>query len=121
MGGGRFARKVDTNHPEIAYGIEVCGYPVFDCSGFGMGFPDLIVGSKAGTFILFEIKTPTKFRKKRHSLSESEWSFARLYADYPLYIIQTLDEALQILEAHHADDVYRGVDAQSGSPANDAT
>ncbi len=102
-----FARRVDTHHAEIVQGIEDCGYPTFDCSAFGGGFPDVMVGSKAGTFILFEIKTDEQFRRKLHGLSEPEYAFHRTYQDYPLYIIQTLDEALDILELHHADTVYR--------------
>lgn len=107
MGAPAFARRVDEKHNEIVRGVEDCGYPVFDCSGFGMGFPDFMAGSKAGTFILFEIKTDEQYRRKLHGLSEPEWRFAQLFVDYPLYIIQTLDDALSILEAHHGDVIYR--------------
>ncbi len=107
MGAPQFARRLDTRHTEIRQGIEDCGYPTFDCSAFGSGFPDVMVGSKAGTFILFEIKTDEQYRRKFNGLSEPELKFHRTYQDYPLYIIQTLDDALAILEAHHADTVHR--------------
>ena len=102
-----YARKVDTHHAEIVQGIEDCGYPTFDCSAFGRGFPDVMVGSKAGTFILFEIKSDKEIHRQKHELTLAESNFHRLYQDYPLYIIQTLDEALEILELHHGDVVYR--------------
>jgi hypothetical protein len=109
MGAPQFARRRDTKHNEIVEGLEHTGYAPWDCSAFGNGFPDVMVGSKAGTFILFEIKTDEQYRRKNHGLTESEWIFHQLYSDYPLYIIQTLDDALAILEAHHADTVHRPV------------
>ena len=66
-----------------------------------------MVGSKAGTFILFEIKTDEQYKRKLHGLSEPEWRFSQLFVGYPSYIIQTLDDALQLLEAHHGDTIYR--------------
>ncbi len=107
MGAPQFARRLDTKHTEIVQGIKDCGYPTTDTSAFGSGFPDVVVGSKAGAFILFEIKTDEQYRRKFHGLSELELEFHRSYQGYPLYIIQTLDDALQILEAHHGDVVYR--------------
>jgi len=84
--------SVDAKHGEIRDALRECGYPVFDCSMFGRGFPDLCVGNKMGGFVLLEIKSPGE------KLNENEWRFFRLFENYPRYEIQTFEDAIGILE-----------------------
>ena len=39
-----YARKVDLNHQDIVKTLRSLGASVFDASGIGRGFPDLVVG-----------------------------------------------------------------------------
>jgi Holliday junction resolvase len=54
-----YAKKVDLNHKEIVEKFRELGATVFDASGLGRGFPDLVVGYNNQT-ALVEIKSGAK-------------------------------------------------------------
>jgi Holliday junction resolvase len=54
-----YARKVDDNHKIIVQKFRELGASVFDASGVGRGFPDILVGFNNQT-ALVEIKSNDK-------------------------------------------------------------
>ena len=66
MGGHGYAARTDDNHREVVDGFKAAmpEATVFDASGAGKGFPDIVIGWKGMTF-LFEIKDPEKPASKR--------------------------------------------------------
>ena len=62
----RYAKRTDDNHRDVVEEIRAV-FPeasIFDASGAGKGFPDLVVGVWGRNF-LFEIKDPEKSESKR--------------------------------------------------------
>lgn len=51
-----YAKRVDLNHAEIVKTLRSQGASVFDASGIGRGFPDLVCGINNKT-VLIEIKS----------------------------------------------------------------
>jgi Holliday junction resolvase len=54
-----YAKKVDLNHKEMIEKFRELGASVFDASGVGRGFPDIVVGYNRQT-VLVEIKSSKK-------------------------------------------------------------
>jgi Holliday junction resolvase len=54
-----YAKRVDSNHAEIVKKFRELGASVFDSSGIGRGFPDILVGFNGNT-ALVEIKSGEK-------------------------------------------------------------
>jgi Holliday junction resolvase len=54
-----YAKRVDLNHAEIVKKFRELGASVFDSSGIGRGFPDILVGFNGNT-ALVEIKSGEK-------------------------------------------------------------
>jgi Holliday junction resolvase len=54
-----YAKKIDLNHTEIVKTFKDLGATVFDASGIGRGFPDIVVGYNGHT-VLVEIKSGAK-------------------------------------------------------------
>lgn len=57
----RHAKRTDENHRQVVDGVREalpCA-TIFDASGAGKGFPDLVVGWRGRNY-LFEIKNPDK-------------------------------------------------------------
>jgi Holliday junction resolvase len=54
-----YAKRVDVNHQEIVKKFRELGASVFDASGIGRGFPDILVGYNGNT-ALVEIKSGEK-------------------------------------------------------------
>jgi Holliday junction resolvase len=59
------AKKVDSNHKQIVEAFRQLGCSVFDTSGVGRGFPDLLIG-KAFKTVLVEIKSSDKAKFTKH-------------------------------------------------------
>ena len=59
------AKKTDKNHKEIVEAFRMLGCSVFDTSGVGRGFPDILVG-KAFKTVLVEIKSSDKSTFTKH-------------------------------------------------------
>jgi hypothetical protein len=83
-------RRVDLNHGEIRDGLRECGYIVEDMSAVGHGFPDLLVGANAA-FVLLEVKRPGE------ELTPRELRFHAKFAQYPVYVVTSLEDALSRL------------------------
>jgi Holliday junction resolvase len=55
----KYAKKVDLNHKVIVEKFRELGASVFDASGIGRGFPDIVLGFNNNT-CLVEIKSGEK-------------------------------------------------------------
>ena len=60
-----YAKKVDLNHKEVVEKFRELGASVFDASGVGRGFPDIVVGYNGQT-VLVEIKSGGAESAKPH-------------------------------------------------------
>ena len=62
----RYAKRVDGNHREVVDGLRASlpEATVFDASGAGKGFPDLVVGFKGRNW-LFEVKNGDQAPSRR--------------------------------------------------------
>ena len=62
----RYAKRVDGNHREVVDGLRASlpEATVFDASGAGRGFPDLVVGWKGRNW-LFEVKDGSRVPSRR--------------------------------------------------------
>lgn len=62
----RMAKRTDDNHKALVEEVRkwLPGCTVFDASGAGSGFPDLVVGWKGRNY-LFEVKDPDKPTSRR--------------------------------------------------------
>lgn len=71
----RYAKRTDDNHSDVVAEIRATLHDasVFDASGLGRGFPDLIIGWRGRNY-LFELKDPEKPASRR-SLTEPQQSF----------------------------------------------
>jgi Holliday junction resolvase len=68
-----YAKRVDENHQEIVKKFRELGASVFDASGIGRGFPDILVGFNGNT-ALVEIKSGEKKKFTDAQLKfMSEW------------------------------------------------
>lgn len=87
----RRAAKTDTNQGEIVNGLRSIFGPecVFDASGMGKGFPDLVIGVRGKT-LLMEVKTKTG------KLTTDQIIFHKLW-DGQIAVVTTLEEALQVI------------------------
>jgi len=67
-----YAKRTDANHKQVVDDLRkwLHGCTVFDASGAGKGFPDLVVGWKGHNF-LFELKDPEKPTSRR-SLTDAQ-------------------------------------------------
>ena len=61
-----YAKRTDGNHKQVKADLEAAmpGVSVFDASGMGKGFPDLVIGLFKRTWLV-EIKDPTKSASRR--------------------------------------------------------
>ena len=87
----RRAAKTDTNQGDIVKGLRSIFGPecVFDASGMGKGFPDLVVGVRGKT-LLMEVKTKTG------KLTTDQQIFHKVW-DGQIAVVTTLEEALQVI------------------------
>ena len=71
----RYAKRVDENHREIVESLRssLPEATVFDASGAGRGFPDLVVGFDGGNY-LYEVKNGSKTASAR-KLTNSQLGF----------------------------------------------
>lgn len=71
----RYAKRTDSNHRDVVDELRqtMPDASIFDASGTGAGFPDLVVGWR-GMNYLFEIKDPEKPKSSR-SLTDAQDTF----------------------------------------------
>ena len=86
-----FARKVDLNHQDIVKTLRSLGASVFDASGIGRGFPDLVVGIHNKT-VLVEIKSDEK--KK---FTQAQLNFMENWKGSSVVRINDIDGAIRLI------------------------
>ena len=92
----RFRRsrgKVDINHGIIRDGLRQAGYFVYDTSGVGKDFPDLLVVSKSGIAVLLEVKTDDAYP------TEGQVLFLFRYPG-PVSLVFDIEGALKVMERY---------------------
>ena len=86
-----YARKVDLNHQDIVKTLRSLGASVFDASGIGRGFPDLVVGINNKT-VLVEIKSDEK--KK---FTQAQLNFMENWKGSSVVRINDIDGAIRLI------------------------
>jgi len=86
-----YARKVDLNHQDIVKTLRSLGASVFDASGIGRGFPDLVVGIHDKT-VLVEIKSDEK--KK---FTQAQLNFMENWKGSSVVRINDIDGAIRLI------------------------
>lgn len=86
-----YARKVDLNHQDIVKTLRSLGASVFDASGIGRGFPDLVVGINNKT-VLVEIKSDEK--KK---FTKAQLDFMAKWKGSSVVRINDIDGAIRLI------------------------
>lgn len=92
----RVASKVDTNQPAIVRALRQMGARVQILSMVGKGFPDLLICVR-GKLALVELKDGNKPASQRR-LTPDEQQWHEEWADAPLYIVTSIDDAVALLE-----------------------
>lgn len=85
---GYFIARVDDNQAEIVETFRKAGFSVFDTSGIGRGFPDLILGRNSYTWLV-EIKMPEGKLNKKQIKFHQEWKGCAIA------IIRSVEEAVE--------------------------
>lgn len=91
----KYARRVDANQDQIVSALRACGATVRVISQGG-GIPDLLVGYRGYTLLL-EVKDGKKPPSARE-LTEPEQKFFEEWTGGMLAIVNSVDEALEILK-----------------------
>ena len=92
----RYNAKTDANHAPIRDGLRELGMLVADVARMGKGFPDLLVGYR-GRLILLEVKDGDKPPSARR-LTNDEADFHAAWADYPVLVVLSLQDAIRQIE-----------------------
>jgi hypothetical protein len=88
------AKRVDANHASIAACLRACGVRVQSLAGVGDGVPDLLCLFR-GRLFLVEVKNPAQAPNKQR-LRETQEKWHAEWADAPLYIASSLEDAVSI-------------------------
>jgi hypothetical protein len=91
-----YAKRKDNNHAEIENALKAASYVVENCSRFGAGFPDLMVGSKGKQprLVLLEVK------QEKGKYTDAEFEFTNKWAGYPVYVVRSKEAALTVMAAY---------------------
>lgn len=100
--------RTDANQKSLVKFMRRLGAAVFDTSGVGNGFPDLVVCFR-GSNLLIEIKNPKTYHG-RAGLSDHQQKFANEWMGGPIYIVKTADDVVRALLAA---DLNRPLDYQA--------
>lgn len=93
----RWARRVDSNHGEIAAAATAIGAMVVDLSRAGDGIPDLLIGWR-GLWLLVEVKDGRKPPSARALTPDQvEFHADAEFRGLPCYIVESVDRLLEIL------------------------
>jgi len=82
--------KVDANHGEIVGAFNKLGAQVFDTSGIGGGFPDLLVCARGGSHFVEVKNAQTPYG--RRGLNPAQKDFAESWQGGPVYVVYTVDD-----------------------------
>lgn len=92
----KYAARADANQPAIVALLRKAGARVQHLHAVGHGVPDLVVGY-AGRLAWVEIKDPAQPPSKRR-LTPDEKAWHALWHAYPVYVIESDEDALAMLE-----------------------
>lgn len=92
----RYGAKVDQMHGPIRDGLRKCGVFVLDMSKAGRGCPDLLCFTRHTGWVPLEVKT-RRDDCKRKKVGPMTPDQAKLHAQAPIAIVETLEAALKIL------------------------
>jgi hypothetical protein len=107
VGFKRNRSKHDGNHDEIVEALEDVGCIVVDLSAVGGGCPDILVWRRStGMLRLLEIKNPETtaktHRKVDRKLTETEIKQEAFRSLVPVWVVKTVDEALEAMGVKRA-------------------
>lgn len=91
----RYAHRIDETQPEVIAALHAMGVWVWDTSGVGAGFPDLVCAYQ-GRLRLVEIKT----RKRGLTAAEVK---AILACPVRIHIVRSADEAIELVNQWRRD------------------
>lgn len=92
----RVASRIDTNQPTIVRALRQMGARVLVLSMVGHGCPDLLILFRQ-KLALVELKDGAKSASRRR-LTPDEQQWHEEWADAPLYVVATVDEAVDMLD-----------------------
>jgi soluble P-type ATPase len=92
----RIASRVDVNQPFLVRALRQLGARVQILSMVGHGVPDLLILHR-GKLALVELKDGSKSASRR-KLTPDEQAWHEEWADAPLYVVATIDEAVDMLD-----------------------
>jgi hypothetical protein len=89
--------RVDANHAAVVQALRACGWLVWDTSGLGGGFPDVVV-ARAGVLRLVEIKDG-RLSPSRRTLTPAEAAChtAMAAAGVPVVVVASVAEAVALI------------------------
>lgn len=88
--------RVDRNHAEIVQALRQVGWTVFDSSGTGNGFVDL-VAARGGRLELIEVKDGAKAPSRRQlTEDEAKVHLAFAQAGVEVRIVESVEEAIRL-------------------------
>ena len=97
-----YAKRTDGNHKGLVEGLRAAlpEASVFDASGAGRGFPDLVVGWRGRNW-LFEVKDGSRVPSRRRLTAAQ----VRLHSSWQgqVAIVHSADEILEILNREGQD------------------
>jgi hypothetical protein len=95
----RRAAKTDANQTQIVSALRAAGVFVQSLAAVGNGVPDLLCGFRGRLFLL-EVKDGNKVPSAR-KLTQAQVDWHAIWADVPLFVVETPEQALIALGAIH--------------------
>lgn len=99
----RRAAKTDNNHAHIRDQLRANGRAVWDCSKFGDGFPDLVVGYR-GSIFLMEVKSEDGQLTPKQHKAINKWEQD---GGEPVLVVYELDEAIKMTEPSRKEEICK--------------
>lgn len=93
----RRAAKIDANQTQVVSALRAAGVSVQSLAAVGNGVPDLLCGFR-GKLSLLEVKDGSKVKSAR-KLTTAQTDWHAIWADMPLFVVETPEQALKALGA----------------------
>lgn len=94
----RYRARVDANHGDIVTALRSVGAGVQSLASVGDGCPDLLVAFR-GAWHVLEVKDGTKPPSHRKLTPAEEMWLMRFDEVAPVYVVNSIDEALEVIGA----------------------
>jgi hypothetical protein len=94
----RYRARIDGNHNDIKSALLAVGAQVQSLASVGDGCPDLLVAFR-GAWHVLEVKDGTKPPSHRKLTPAEEMWLMRFDEVAPVYIVNSVDEALEVIGA----------------------